>query len=330
MDRQVRVGVIGVGNMGAHHVRNYAEMDRTKLVAVADANTRISEIADTYNADYYNSFEEMLDKSALEAVSLAVPTDLHHKIGRTVLESGVHLLVEKPIAANLQEALDLAKTAEEKGLVLTVGHIERYNPVISKAKEFIDSGKLGKITSVISQRLGGFPQKQPDTDVILDLAIHDIDIINYLLNQKGEVLASHGSRTFHTKNIDSAEILMDYNGVAAFIQANWITPVKIRKLAITGALGYLEANYISQELTHYERTNIEAKDDFSAFVSTFGKPNKRILKSNVEEPLRIQLNSFISAVNGEHPEALVSPSEAITALDLAISALSKMRRNNNG
>ncbi|HLG91239.1 MAG TPA: Gfo/Idh/MocA family oxidoreductase [Candidatus Saccharimonadales bacterium] len=325
MSEQIRVGVIGVGNMGRHHIRNYSEMPDTKLVAMADPNQSTAELAERYNASYYAEYTEMLDAHQLDAVSVTVPTPLHHKIAKDTISRGIPTLVEKPIASSVAEGQELIDLAEEKEVVLSVGHVERYNPVVERLKQMIDSGQLGQILSIETRRVGGFPAIEPKTDVIMDLAIHDIDILNYLMSSKGEVREVNGHRTNHSLEIDSTEIFLDYGGVSGIILANWITPVKIREVIITGSKGYLQANYITQEITLYEKMDIVQKDSFEGFVEAFGEPEEHIIRLAKKEPLHRQLSAFVLAAANGNRQELISPREALSALDIAIDAATRLK-----
>lgn len=236
------------------------------------------------------------------------------------MEQGVHCLVEKPIAYSVADADKLIDMAKKHNLVFTVGHIERFNPVVQKIKSILDKGSLGEITSIVCKRVGGFPKVEPKTDVIIDLAVHDIDILNYLLGEWPKEIHSHGSRTHHSQKIDAAEILLDYGKASGFIQANWLTPVKIRTIGITGSNGYIEGNYITQELVHYKH-NMQKTDEFSNFVISLGDPEEEVIAVDFEEPLAVELKAFLGEVRDESDGRIVDPFAAREALRLALEAV---------
>lgn len=325
-NNKLRAVVIGVGNMGRHHVRNYAILPDVELLAIADINPESKKLADEYKADYYSDYKIMIDELRPDAVSIVVPTPFHYEVAAYCLERGVNCLIEKPIASTVKEADALIALAKKQGLVLTVGHIERYNPLIRKLKELIDKQIVGKITSIICQRVGGFPAVEPKTDVIIDLAVHDIDIINSFLKRVPQSISSHGSRTHHSKEIDSAEILLDYGEASGFIQANWLTPVKIRTISITGSQGYLHGNYITQELVHYRHNMKDEQGGFNKFVVNMGEPQKDIIEVDFEEPLAVELKNFVNAVRGEKNVELVDPTDAREALRLALESVAPIKR----
>jgi len=321
---KIRVAVIGGGNMGKNHVRNYSLLPEAELIGLADINPETEKLANEYNASFFTDYTKMLDELHPEAVSIVVPTPLHAEVATEVMRRGIHCMLEKPIASTVAEADSLIDLAHKQQVIFTVGHIEHYNPVVQKLKQMIDAGKIGTVTSIVAKRVGGFPKIEPKTDVIIDLAVHDIGIISFLLGKQPEKIASHGSKTYHSKEIDSAEILMDYGSTSGFIQANWLTPVKIRTIAITGSEGYVEANYINQELEYFKHNMTRTNDGFSNFVISMGDPEREIITVDFEEPLAIELKAFLANIQGKH-SALVSPEEARDALCLALEAVKPYR-----
>lgn len=320
MDRKIRVGVIGAGNMGRHHIRNYAEMDTVDLVAFSDPNPTSEALAQEYGTKRYDDYHDMVEHCQLDAVSIVVPTEMHFPIALHTIKHGIHTLLEKPIASTQQEAEELITQANQMDIVFTVGHIERYNPVVTALTDLLSSGRLGKVSSIISQRLGGMPNNEPQSDVVMDLAIHDIDILNHLLDSSGTIIGVHGSRTFHSQATDSAEILLSYEGTSGFIQANWVTPVKIRRISITGEKGFVMADYITQEITFYDSNMSFGLKDYDEFVFQFSNPTTKVVPVEKIEPLRAELEAFTQAAMGTKPAFLVNPHDALEALRNATQA----------
>lgn len=320
---KIKVAVIGAGNMGKNHLRNYFLLPGVELIALADINPATEVLAKEYKTIHFTDYKKMLNELKPDAVSIVVPTPFHFEVASEVINRGIHCLLEKPIASSVEEAEKLIKLADEKNIVFTVGHIEHYNPLIKKLKEMLDANKVGKITSIVCKRVGGFPAVEPKTDVIIDLAVHDIDIISYILNKQPKKIFSHGSRTHHSKEVDSAEILMDYGDVSGFVQANWLTPVKIRTIAVTGSEGYLEGNYITQELDFFKHNLVKEKvsnQGFTNFVIKMGEPERKTIKVDFEEPLAIELKAFIGKINGDQVH-LVEPEAAKEALRISVEAI---------
>lgn len=318
---KTRVAVIGGGNMGKNHLRNYFLLPEADLVGLADINPDMEQLANEYKVKFFRDYKTMLDEVKPEAVSIVVPTPFHAEVATEVIGRGIHCLLEKPIASSVKEADSLIALAKKNKVVFTVGHIEHYNPLVIALKKLLDKKTIGDITSIVCKRVGGFPVVEPKTDVIIDLAVHDIGIISHLLGQNPKKITSHGSRTHHSKKIDSAEILLDYGRASGFVQANWLTPVKIRTIAVTGSNGYIEGNYMTQELESYVHNMQVESDNFSNFIVKMGEPKKEIVNVDFEEPLSEELKAFLSRVGGNGSNYLVSPEEARSALEYALEAV---------
>src|SRR5574341_197446 len=170
----VKVGVIGTGAMGQHHVRIYSESHDAELVGIADLDTmRVNEQAARYKTEAFTDYRELL-KQDIDAVSIAVPTMMHREVALAAIEAGVHVLIEKPIADTPKSAAEIIESASSSGLRLMVGHIERFNPAVMKLKEIIDSGALGKVVSISTRRVGPYNPRIRDVGVIMDIGVHDI------------------------------------------------------------------------------------------------------------------------------------------------------------
>lgn len=319
--QKIRVAVIGAGNMGKNHLRNYFLMPGVELVGLADINPATKALADEYKVNFYTDYKTMLDEQNPQAVSIVVPTPFHAEVATEVMNRGIHCLLEKPITSTLREAEELIRIAKSKKVIFTVGHIEHYNPLVIALKELLDKKAIGEVTSIVCKRVGGFPTVEPKTDVIIDLAVHDIGIISHLLGGHPENVFSHGSRTHHSSKIDSAEILLDYGHASGFIQSNWLTPVKIRTIAVTGSEGYIEGNYMTQELEYYKHNMQKESDGFSNFIIKMGEPEKEIIKVDFQEPLAQEIKSFLARISGDEEVYLVEPEAAMEALELAIKAI---------
>ncbi len=315
----VRVGVIGTGNMGKNHVRVYSELEEAELIAIADPSPEAKKLSERFGCRYYPSYEEMLEKEEIEAVSVATPTTLHYEVAERCIENEVHILVEKPLADNIERAEKIVKLAEDKGVILAVGHIERHNPAIKKLKEIIDEGVLGEVTSVISKRVGIFPPQIKDANVYIDLAVHDIDIFNYLFSALPERVFSKSDVVLARDREDQAIIFLDYGNVFCISQVNWITPVKIRNLAITGNKGYAELDFVNQELKVYESIISKSYDSFGEFIIKFGSPRVRNIVVEKAEPLKLEILDFLESVEkGKQP--LVRGEDGVAALRIALLA----------
>jgi predicted dehydrogenase len=262
----------------------------------------------------------MLEREKPEAVSVAVPTHEHFPVVHELLEAGCHVLVEKPIAATLEEGQKLIETADRLGLVLAVGHIERFNPAVIELKRRLDAGDLGRVFQIHVRRIGPFPTRIQDVGVILDLTTHDLDIMRHLTGCEVKGLYAESSRELH----DSCEdmvcgILRFEDGVIGLLEINWLTPTKIRELHVTGERGMFSLNYITQDLTFYE--NAEARGgDWEALHLLRGVTEGSVTRFAIkkQEPLRVELESFIARVQGKDV-GIVDGHDAQEALRLAIA-----------
>jgi UDP-N-acetylglucosamine 3-dehydrogenase len=319
-----RVAVIGVGTMGRQHARVYESLDGIQLVAVADTDgSRAEQVALEFGCRPYDDYRRLLEAEELDAVSIAVPTSTHREVASAALESGRAALVEKPLAPTVADAESIREVATRQGSVLAVGHVERFNPAVRELKRRLDQGGFGDLTSVIARRVGVLPPRIKDSNVVVDLAVHDIDICNYLVGRApGHVSATGG--TARGETIDYTEIFLEYDGAAAFLQANWITPIKIRKLTVTGTAGYGELDYITQTLDVYEPSDAGGFNSFAELQQRYGSSRVSVAPVEPQEPLKFELMAFLAAQRGEEGE-VVSAQEAIDALHVAERALGQLQ-----
>jgi len=240
----------------------------------------------------------------VDAVSIAVPTSLHHEIATPFLQSGIHCMVEKPIAATVEEGKALIEAAEFGGAKLAVGHIERFNPAVQKLKSIIDQGTLGQLMIMTIRRVGPFVDRIRDVGVIIDSASHDVDVARYLMGREPVAAFCRSGRYKHPTQEDHAVIVLDFGDTTACIEANWFTPQKVRALVVTGSEGTAYLNYLTQALTLH--TAVE----------------KTIVSVERAEPLKQELIHFIKCVkNGETP--MVNGYEGLRTLDICTAAAKK-------
>ncbi len=316
---KLKCAVIGVGVMGKNHVRTYSQIQKADLVAISDTRkTLVEGMAEEFGCRAYEDFRVMLDKEKPELVSVCVPTSAHFSVAKECLERGIHVLLEKPIAMNEEEARALLELADRCKVQLLVGHIERFNPAIQKLKTMLKKGDLGRITNIMARRVGGFPPQIKDANIAVDLAIHDIDIVNFILEEL-PLEVSSSKRRYHIEGReDSVEFFLKYKDCSAYVQANWITPVKIRKLNITCTEGYLELDYINQRIELYQSNYEKFREEigsFSDYILRFSEPDKTIIEVAKKEPLKEELSYMISCIrNGTK----VDSTFALEALRIAL------------
>jgi len=325
--KKLKAAVIGIGNMGRFHAKNYFELNETELVAIADLDRKKGEkTAKELNCRFYSDYKKLAEKEKPDLVSIAVPTKSHKEVAIFFIEKGINAIVEKPIAGTIEEAEAIIRAAEKSGAKLTIGHIERFNPAVTKLKQLMKSGKLGEINSIIVRRVGIYPPQIKDANVIIDLAVHDIDIINHLLERLPDKVDANSGKSITENKKDYADIFMKYGKTSALVQVNWITPVKIRKMNITGSKGYAEMDYLTQEIALFESNcNIEA-NSFKDFVVKFA-PNMKKVKIEKEQPLKKELVSFIKTIK-ENKEPVVTTKQALDALKIALEVDKKTGKEN--
>jgi len=316
--RPLRAGVIGLGMMGSAHVRVWAEMiDGVELVAVADSDPKVlREMAEARGVHGYGDAASMLDGEALDLVSVVVPTSLHLPTTLAALAAGAHVLVEKPIAASRGEAEQMIDAARRAGRMLTVGHIERFNPAIRELRRRLADGELGRIFQIRATRLGPFPARIRDVGVVVDLAPHDLDVMRYLLGSDPVRLYAETEQRIHTDHEDLFVGLLKFaNGAVGVLDINWLTPTKQRTLTVTGERGMYTADYLTQQLVFYPNP---ARD---GSVREGERVEREIER---REPLAIELDEFARAArNGGRPP--VDAHEAMVALLLARAMVESAR-----
>jgi predicted dehydrogenase len=323
--RTLRAGVVGLGMMGRNHVRVYDEvLPDVELVAVADPDATALRRATTGRAARgYDDPRRMLAEEQLDMVSIVAPTSVHRATTMEALAAGAHVLVEKPIAASREEAEEMIATAEATGRILTVGHIERFNPAIRELQRRLASGELGRVFQVKATRLGPFPDRIRDVGVVVDLAPHDIDVMRFLLGADPVRIYAEVERRIHTDHEDLFCGLLKFsNGVVGTLDINWLTPTKHRSLTVTGERGMYVADYIDQDLFFY--ANPEAPltwenrgaDDLGPPITSIaeGEMTRRFVAK--QEPLAVELTEFAAAIRAGGPSPM-DPRDALIALLLA-------------
>jgi predicted dehydrogenase len=305
--------------MGKNHARVYAELPDVELVGVADPDVgTVERVARLRNARPYTDYHEMLADCQLDVISVAVPTVLHHRVVLDGLQSGCHVLVEKPIAATLAEGRDLIAQARTTGRKLMVGHIVRFNPAIETLKALLGAGELGQVFQVRCRRLGPFPTHVQDVGVVIDLATHDLDIISHLIPSRVIRLYAETEQKIHTAHEDTLIGTVRFeNGVIGSLDIDWLTPTKIREITVTGERGMFLVDDLNQELYFYE--NQEANgDQWTNLIILHGVSVGRMIRYPISkrEPLRAELQAFIAAIQNDHPVP-VSGRDALLALELA-------------
>lgn len=304
----INIGVVGVGHLGAIHAKDYTRIKGVKLVGVCDCNIERSlEIGKKFRAASYSDYEELFDK--VTAVSIAVPTSLHYNVAKDFLKHGIHVLIEKPITKTLSEANELIEIAKEKNLILQVGHIERFNSAVLAIEPYLKKPKF-----IECQRLGPFHARVKDVGVVLDLMIHDIDIVLGLMQQEVVNIEAVGLSSV-SDHEDVANVRLTFeDGTIADITASRVTKDVVRKMRIFQEDSYVSLDYVTQE------------------AAIFRKVEDKIVREKItikkKAPLKKELKSFISCVR-ENKKPIVSGVEGRRALQVALAILEKIKPSKN-
>lgn len=299
MDK-VKVGIIGVGYLGTQHARILSYLEEAELIGVADIDfKKAMVIGNRHGVKYYDNFENMLDE--IDAGIVATPTSEHFAISMTLLKKGKSVLVEKPITETVKQAEELVSAADKDGLILQIGHLERFNPAVEALENLISEPKFIEV-----QRLGSFSARSLDIDVVLDLMIHDLDIIMALIKDEVKVIRSSGIHVLSDK-IDIANARLEFaSGCIATLTASRVHQGKVRKLRIFEPTSYYSIDYIDQEV--------------KVFPLNGRQTDIKTLKIKKEEPLKKELQNFFRCII-DGKKRKVTGEEGLRALRLAYSVL---------
>src|SRR6478672_6396813 len=305
-ERPLRVGVVGVGVMGSNHARVFAGLPGTELVGVADPDRKQAEfVARTLGCAAVADVDELLDRG-VDAITIAAPTHLHRDIALRCVASGVHVMVEKPIASSVEEGLEIINAARRAGVTLMVGHVERFNPAVEAIKEAI---RGEDILSIAITRVGPFPPRMSNVGVVIDLAVHDIDLIRWFTDSDiTEVQPQLSSAVAEREDIALLQF-RTASGVLAHINTNWITPFKARNVTVATREKYIMGDLLTRQVT--ECFGFQPDGSYSM----------RNLSVGHAEPLRAELQAFVGAIRSGTIPA-VTGEEAVASLEIATRCLS--------
>jgi len=294
----IKVVVVGVGHLGSRHARIYSELPGVELVGVLDSDPeRTEEIAEQYHCQPFAKLAEI--PSSVEAISVVVPTDRHYEVAAELMERGYHLLIEKPITDNVSHARELLRVAERSNLLLQVGHVERFNPGILEIEKIVKTPRF-----IECHRNAPFQPRGTEVGVVLDLMIHDLDIILYLVSSPVASLEAVGA-TILSQHEDIANARIKFkNGCIANITTSRVSPAKMRKIRIFQDDAYISLDYMAQTAQIYR------KEAGRIFADELQIPRG--------EPLKLELESFVEAVRlGGKPQV---PAEgSLAALEVAVA-----------
>ncbi len=325
----IRVAVIGVGSFGRNHARVYADLQKNpapglkvELAAIVDADkSRAEEVAKEFGAKVYSSIEEMLQWGKIQAASIAVPTVAHLKAAQPLLEGGVDVLIEKPLASNLFEADDLVRIAGRTHRIVQVGHLERFNPAVRAVQPLVTKPMFFEV-----HRLSIFTPRSLDVDVVLDLMIHDIDVVLSLVNSPVKEIRAVGLPVL-TNKVDIANVRLEFHsGAVANFTASRVSTERVRKLRFFQPHEYVSLDYSRRDVFKLSVKPAESPqvDSQTGFAMPDIVPSKPEVAE--EEPLRAELRSFLEAVR-DRSKPIVSLEDGRRALAVALDVLKAIQEH---
>jgi len=317
--QKMRAGVVGVGQMGQYHVGIYSELHNVELVGVADADhQRGAYVAGKYGTPLYLDYRHLLGK--VDVVSIAVPTSLHYPVAQTFLEAGVHVLLEKPIAHTMEEATELFRIANNHGVALHVGHVERFNGAIQELKNIVHEPWF-----IESRRLGPFVPRIKEDGVVLDVMIHDIDIILNLVDSPITRLYALG-KSINSEREDLANVQICFqNGCIANIVASRSTEIKIRTMAITQRDAYIILDYTDQDIRVHRQASSEHVVTRGALRYRQESLIERIFVHK-ENPLKLEIQHLLDCVS-RRTTRVVSVEKELRSLQVALQILEILEKD---
>lgn len=309
----LRVGVIGVGNMGQHHARVLSRLKDVELVGISDINVELGlDTASKYRIRFFERYHDLLE--LVDAVCVAVPTRLHHTVGMECFQAGIHVLIEKPIAASIAEAESLVNAAAETNCILQVGHIERFNPAFQELHKVL---RTEEVLALEARRMSPYSNRANDVSVVLDLMIHDIDLMLELADSPVIKLSASGSRSSDNSGyLDYVTSTLGFaNGIVATVTSSKVTHRKIRTIAAHCRDSLTEADFLNNEILINRHTTANTKADYGQVLYRQDGLIEKVYTSNTE-PLHAELEHFVNCVRGgEQPS--VGGEQALKALRLA-------------
>jgi predicted dehydrogenase len=302
MTAPLRLGLAGLGSMGRNHLRVISNHPETTLAAIADPDPAALEaaVAQTGAKGFADPLA-MIAGAEIDGVVIAAPTTFHVALALAAIDRGLAVLVEKPLAATVEDGLAIVNAARKQGVRVQVGHVERYNPAVMEMGRLLRAGWLSTVYAITSRRAGPFPARIRDVGVTVDLGTHDVDMLSWIAGERPVRVYAETAQRIHATHEDLTFGLMHFpSGATGFLDVDWLTPAKRRSLSVVGEEGMFELDYLTQKLT-FTRSNVEMPQMIRGYATTFTGDMADIPIQNVE-PLRAQLDEFVRVLRtGEQP-----------------------------
>lgn len=318
---ELNVGLIGAGRMGAYHVETWERVGAGRLTAIAEPDETVARARiGRRPIEWVGDYRWLLERADVDAVCVCTPSEHHARIALDALSAGKHVFVEKPIAIALEDGLRMSAAARMAGLKLMVGHVERFNPAVGKLAELIQEGRIGRVFRAHATRVGPLPVRIQDTGVAIDLATHDLDLMQFVLGRDISSIYAEGSRCVHPTQEDMISCLLRFgeDGPQGLLDVNWLTPEKRREMTVIGEGGMLSASYLTQDVWFTESTG--APTAWSELARIRGDAEGAAVRFALPrvEPLAAELEAFARCVLDDTPEP-VSAQEGCRALAAALA-----------
>lgn len=316
----LRVGLAGLGAMGRNHLRVLSSRTGCRLVAIADpVPEALDSAAAATGAQPFAEPLAMIEEAELDALVVAAPTTAHVPLALAAIERGIPVLVEKPLAATVDEGVRILRASRARGVPVQVGHVERFNPAVLELGRLVAAGWLSSIYSIASRRAGPFPARIRDVGVTVDLATHDVDILSWIAGERPKRVYAELAQRIHADHEDLLFGLLHFpSGATGMLDVNWLTPAKRRQLIVVGEEGMFELDYLTQRLT-FTRANVERAQLIGGFATTFSGDVAELPVENAE-PLAAEIDAFLAVVrNGGRP--VVDVEDGLWAVAIANALL---------
>jgi predicted dehydrogenase len=320
-DGPLRIGLAGLGSMGRNHLRILSGRSDIRLSAVADpvAET-LAEATAEAGAQGFAEPLAMIAEAELDAVVIAAPTTAHVPLALAAIDRNVAVLVEKPLAATVEESMQIVAAARERRVPVQVGHVERFNPAVLELGRLIEDGWLSAVYSIASRRAGPFPARIRDVGVTVDLATHDVDILSWIAGERPARVYAETAQRIHADHEDLLFGLLHFpSGATGMLDVNWLTPAKRRQLLVVGEEGMFELDYLTQRLTFTRATDTTNPRLIGGYAPTF---EGEVVDVSVpsSEPLAAELDAFLRVVR-EGGRPIVDAEDGLWAVAVATSLL---------
>jgi predicted dehydrogenase len=318
--RELRLGLAGLGSMGRNHLRILSNRPGTRLTAIADpvADVLAAAIAGSGARGFADPLA-MITEADLDGVVIAAPTNAHLPLALAAIECGIPVLVEKPLAGTVEDALRIVHAAADRGVPVQVGHVERFNPAVLELGRLLGAGWLSTVYAIVSRRAGPFPARIRDVGVTIDLATHDVDILSWIAGERPTRVSAELAQRKHADHEDLLFGLLHFpSGATGMLDVNWLTPAKRRQLVVVGEEGMFELDYLTQRLT-FTRSDVGNPSMIGGYAPTFTGEVAELPVANAE-PLGAELDAFITVIR-DGSEPVISAVDGLWAVAMASGLL---------